>query len=560
MGLILPAALGLSALAIPIIIFYMLRLRRQPVQISSLMLWQRVLQDQAANAPWQRVRRNLLLLLQLLILALLVLALARPFRTVEANVQGNIILLLDASASMQATDLPPNRLEAAKSEAAAIIRALRPGDTVSLISVEAVPRPIIVAEAGLERNSLLSAIDNIAPTDQPANWEAALALAAANAASQPNATIVILSDGAIPADLPPLPAPVRWLPIGTGVNNQAITALATRESRVGPQLFTQLTNFADTPADVLVEIRVDGLLFDARNLSLAPYPDGNTGLTFTNLPNDAGLIEAQLNHSDHFALDNAAWTTRQKTDGRILLVSRGNLFLERAFSLIPGLSVAQINPENYPTEETFGLIIFDRTVPDALPDGNLLFIAPPQSTSLFNVRGVISNTAQAGRLRSEHPVMAFVDFSTLHVAQAQAVEPEPWAVTLLNSQGGPLISAGEENNRRVAVISFDLLKSDLPLQIDFPILVANLTNWFLDQPLPNPTATNQADDPRPPNLLNFDESNIRPNQNQILGSESETDLAEDQLLGQQEFWWLLAGLALVILIWEWHVYWRGGGA
>ena len=209
MGLILPTALGLIALAIPIIIFYMLRLRRQPAQISSLLLWQRVLQDHVANAPWQRMRRNLLLLLQLLILALLVLALARPFRTVEAKVQGNVILLLDASASMQATDVAPNRLEAAKAEALNIVRTLRPDDTVSLIVVEAVPRPLMVAEGTPDRSALEEAIHNVQPTNTLANWETAIALAAASAVSQANSTVVILSDGAIPTDLPVLPAPVR---------------------------------------------------------------------------------------------------------------------------------------------------------------------------------------------------------------------------------------------------------------------------------------------------------------------------------------------------------------
>jgi 4-hydroxybenzoate polyprenyltransferase len=71
MGFINPAALGLFLLSIPIVIFYMLRLKRQPMKVSSLLLWQRVLQDQQANAPWQKLRRNLLLLLQLLLLALL---------------------------------------------------------------------------------------------------------------------------------------------------------------------------------------------------------------------------------------------------------------------------------------------------------------------------------------------------------------------------------------------------------------------------------------------------------------------------------------------------------
>jgi hypothetical protein len=544
-------------LAIPIIIFYMLRLRRQPMQISSLLLWQRVLDDQTANAPWQRVRRNLLLLLQLLILALLVLALARPFRNVEARVQGNIILLLDTSASMQATDIAPSRLEAAKSEALSIVRALRPSDTVSLIAVEAVPRPLVAAEVGLDRTILEDAITAITPTDTPANWEPALALAAASAAAQPNSTIVILSDGAIPADLPPLPAPVQWLPIGTGSDNQAIVALAARESRSGPQLFAQLVNYADTPAEVLLEIRVDGQLFDARNVSLPPYPNGSQSLTFTDLPASTDLIEAELDQADDLRLDNLAWTRRQQTEGRILLVSQGNLFLERAFSLIPGLSVAQILPENYPTEQPFNLTIFDRVVPEMLPETNALYIAPPQSTALFTVNGVFSNTLQSGSPRSDHPVMAFLDFANLHVAQAQAVQPPPWAITLLNSRGGPLLIAGERDGQRTAIITFDLRKSDLPLQIDFPILIANLTQWFFDQPTSQLTET--ADTPDQPNLLNRTESDIRPNQAQIQGSNPTTANGEaEQAPGQQEFWWLLAALALLVLGWEWYVYWRGG--
>jgi hypothetical protein len=555
LGLILPTALALSALAIPIIIFYMLRLRRQPAKISSLLLWQRVLEDQTANAPWQRVRRNLLLLLQLLILALLVLALARPFRTVEARVQGNIILLIDASASMQATDVSPSRLERAKAEALSIVRALRPDDTVSLIAVEAAPRPLLTAEAGLERNTLEAAIRGIEAAGTAANWEPALALAAASAASQPNSTVVIVSDGAIPADLPPLPSPVQWIPVGEGSNNRGIVALAAREGREGPQLFVQVTNYAGETVEALVEIQVDGQLFDARNVELASYPNGTEGLAFTNLPQTATVIEARLNQTDDFLPDNAAWTQRRQTGGRVLLVSRGNLFLERAFSLIPGLSVAQISPDNYPTEGTFDLTIFDRATPDTVPDGNLLFIAPPDPTSLFSVRGPFTNTLQTGRPQTDHPILNFVDFANLHISQAQAVDPPPWSATLLNSQGGPLIIAGEADERRVAIITFDLLKSDLPLQIDFPILISNLTNWFLNQPAGQPL--NQLAD-LPTNLLDSDESNIRPNQAQIQGT-NQGQTEETRPIGQQEFWWLLAVLALIVLAWEWVVYWRGGG-
>src|SRR5574341_1136278 len=105
MSFLTPLALIGGLIAIPIILLYMLRLRRREVVVSSTYLWRQVVQDQEANTPWQRLRRNLLLLLQLLILALLLIALARPFMTVQVVSSGQTALLLDASASMNATDL-----------------------------------------------------------------------------------------------------------------------------------------------------------------------------------------------------------------------------------------------------------------------------------------------------------------------------------------------------------------------------------------------------------------------------------------------------------------------
>src|SRR5512140_454513 len=120
MSFIAPAALLLGLIAVPILLLYMLRLRRREVQVSSTMLWQQLLRDREANAPWQRLRRNLLLLLQLLILAALIIALARPFITVPTVTTGRIAVLIDASASMNATDVQPSRFEVAKQQAASI--------------------------------------------------------------------------------------------------------------------------------------------------------------------------------------------------------------------------------------------------------------------------------------------------------------------------------------------------------------------------------------------------------------------------------------------------------
>src|SRR5512137_2507772 len=117
MNFLAPLAFLLAALLPVIIVMYLLRLRRTEHVVSSVYLWRRIVRDVEANAPWQRLRRNLLLILQLLFLATLIFALARPFTWVEGIAGQAAILILDASASMSATDVTPSRLEAAKDQA-----------------------------------------------------------------------------------------------------------------------------------------------------------------------------------------------------------------------------------------------------------------------------------------------------------------------------------------------------------------------------------------------------------------------------------------------------------
>src|SRR6187551_1537704 len=100
----------------------MLRLRRPERDVSSTFLWQHLVRDVEANAPWQRLRRSLLLLLQLLCALLLVAALVRP-----AALAHDLVLVVDASASMSATDVPLDRLDAARRAATDALGGLPAG-------------------------------------------------------------------------------------------------------------------------------------------------------------------------------------------------------------------------------------------------------------------------------------------------------------------------------------------------------------------------------------------------------------------------------------------------
>jgi len=170
MGLLVPIALSVAGLSLPILFFYVLKLRRPEQVVSSTMLWQQVLRDQQANAPWQRLRRNLLLLLQLLLLFLLVLALARPYSEISTLSQGNAVVLLDASASMQATDVRPSRFEVARDRARQLVDGLGPNDTMTLIAVADVPR--VLASVTNDRAVLRQALAEAQVSNTEADWEA----------------------------------------------------------------------------------------------------------------------------------------------------------------------------------------------------------------------------------------------------------------------------------------------------------------------------------------------------------------------------------------------------
>src|SRR5687767_4558266 len=219
MQFLTPAMLGLAAISVPIIILYMLRLRRREVTVSSTMLWQRLMQDREANAPWQRLRRNLLLLLQLLILAALVFALARPFLPVPTVAAGSVALLIDASASMNTVDQPggTTRFEAAQATARELANELAADQVMTVIAVGAVPQ--VLTPPTNDRAALREAINRAEPTAATADWEAALALGAASIAGHDEMALVVLSDGGLPEQLPALPAEVRYVRIGRDTEN-----------------------------------------------------------------------------------------------------------------------------------------------------------------------------------------------------------------------------------------------------------------------------------------------------------------------------------------------------
>lgn len=622
MNFLAPLAFALVALLPIIVALYFLKLRRTEQRVSSTYLWKTLVRDTAANAPWQRLKPNLLLLLQLLFLIALIAALARPFVWGSTAASSHLILVLDTSASMRATDAPPTRLAQAIVQARRLIENLPDGARVTVIDAGASVR--VPVSGAADKAAAFRAVEALQAGPGGTDMGSALTLAATIAENEPEAELVLLSDGhfTLPENIA-VPSRAQFISIGSGRNNQAFGSFTVASQGGGKALsaFVQLLNFSDqTTTRRLVLRNEKGQLVTARDVVFEP--NKAQVITLTDLPPEAESFMAQLEGADFLATDDSAWAVvplRDRAEVRVL--TSGNRFLETALALLPGIQVTTIKPTDALTATTTAnlppaLTILDSTIPTGtLPAGNLLFIAPPQATDYFSVTGRIEAPVPLS-VSADDPLTRYVDLRDVAIQDAVRIFLPPWgrAVLVERTTGAPLLIVGEADGRRVGILGFDLRHSDLPLRVAFPLLMANLVDTLIpggaagiprnvepNRPLtiavaPETTAvlvrapngnettltvqkgralfegttqtgayivsTRDAQGQTAPlgrfavNAFNPNESNISPRANLQLGN-SDTPTNIELPRARSEWWTPLAWLALIVLVGEWLLAYRG---
>jgi Ca-activated chloride channel family protein len=479
-----PLAL-LGLLFIPAVLaMYLLKLRRDERPVSSTLLWQRLVADVEANAPWQRLRRSLLLLLQLLLVAVLAVLAARPFMERTAGLARDLVLVIDTSASMAAVDIPPSRIEAAKAAAIDALRDLPAGGQVSVIAAGRTARVVINGTTDLGR--VRAAIESVEASPAVGDLDDALRLADALASRSTDAEILVATDAALAArPTSHVEHRIRVLQVGRDRTNQAIVALAVRTapSGVTRSVFVSVANLDIEAASRRLEVWGDGILLEARDLFMDPQT--RSEVIIDDVPGTVGVVEVRLNGAsgDLLAADDRAWAIVPPDRlRRILLVSPGDPYLETALTYLPNVELYGVAPDAYGPEthpELFDLIVFEGSLPATLPETAVLAIAPGSSSTLGEVSGSFTDPA-IGSLDPAEPILRYVDLTTTHIGQAVKLTLPDWARTIIPGPGGaPLLYTGTFGGHPTAVMAFEPRRSDLPLQVAFPILMANLAGELL---------------------------------------------------------------------------------
>ena len=484
-----PAAWTAIALVPPAIFaLYFLRLRREPLEVPSTYLWTKVIEDLHVNSLWQKLRRNLLLLLQLLLVGLAILALLRPGWQGDSLSGRQFIFLIDRSASMSTADVDAGtRLAAAKRRAGDLIDEMDSDMSAMIIAFD--DRPDVIQEFTSNRRRLHEALDRVEPSSSSTDIRGALELAAGFAnpqrqtaadddkgttsvapADQQRVPVYILSDGRFAAvenfALGNLEA--KYLPIGSAeTGNLAITAFNARRNDLRPeqrQAFVQLVNLSGADQSIGVSLLLDGKLRDAAEIKLPAGDAGGATFNLGDIP--AGKLEARLdppaNFIDKMTIDNRGYAVLDKQQtARVLLVSPGNRALELGLNTERVRRIAKVEtltpdalakPDVQQTlrSEAYDLVIFDQCAPakaDQMPLANTLFIGrfPPLDNWAAAQAG--ASPPPASEAGDEAKAAKTDDSKSVAADQAPATVVDPQIIDWQRSH--PLLDLVELGNVRI---------------------------------------------------------------------------------------------------------------
>ena len=480
MNFLAPAAFAFAAAIPVVIVFYLLKRKRVVKLISSTLLWQKFLAETQANAPFQRLRHNWLLLLQILMLLLAVFALSRPYFTGTAKSSRLRVLILDASASMQAIDVKPSRFEQARAEALKWVDGLKDND--QMVVLVAAANTEVKQSATSDKGALRRAIESSRATDSPTRMREALQLAETLVKNQPDAAnpeIHLFSDGAIPslAEFENKNLPLIYHRVGERANNLGIASLDVRANPDNPAqraIFTSVVNPSTNTQITDIELRFGDDVVETKSI-IATGTNTLPIVFLASQPRD-GIFTVKLGGADDLAADNqASVVSILPRPVKVLLVTRGNRFLEKAIRPVPNvqLTIAAVLADDAPG---YDIVVLDDVTPVVWPKGSVLAIHV-NFTNLFPEVGHADAPAIVD-WKNTHPLLRFVSFDNVFINESLAVKAPRWGVSIVDSTVTPLVIAGEIERKRVVWVGFDTMQTTWPLRISFPIFIQNALEWL----------------------------------------------------------------------------------
>jgi len=543
--------LGLTAL-IPVIALYFLKLKREHRTVPSTLLWKKVIDDMQVNSPFQRLKYSLLLILQLLMIALLGFALARPYLNFSGASGSKTVLLIDTSASMGTKDeggaKTLTRLQAAVTDAEKRIDDMRAQDEMLILAFDRDVRQL--SKFTSDRALLKSVLAELKPNDLPTRAGEAIETAMSLCEGHRDIRVLVLSDGCFgnlklmrdveetvtgnvedKGSQANLGTPLerlsrklsnfRFVSYGdeesdnVGITQidartrpvKTVGADGQRGDAVETQVFVMVENFSSEERDIVLGLSTTSQRFPPKVIHLkgrALKVEGLGGNAPTNtseasrsvevfkLPlGSSGVVTATIDSpKDRLSVDNTAYCVIGSSEGiKLLLVSKGNYFLEKALGSMRGITVTTMQPDDFQKQwdqkaqqsvEAYDGCIFEGVAPISWTEGGALFMGsmPPLPGYAKAEKGLEWPTVVDWDV--SHPTMRYVNFGNVTVAKAQAWTVPKTTRVIVEGTGGPLAVAAETDRLRAIGLSFDVFSSDWAYRPSLPLFLRNVIPWIAE--------------------------------------------------------------------------------
>lgn len=466
-----PMALWFLILIPILILLYILKQRFEERQVPSLYLWHQVLMDTEATSPFQMLKNNILLFIQLLILLLGILALSNPFLQLKNWEYQNVIIVIDTSGSMSGIGEKEVKLEEAKKKAEDLVDSLAYGSKITLIT--AANRCKVEISNSQDKKEVITKIKSIEATNSQGNIDDAYSLAKAIADQYESYKVTYFSDKAV--EFKELNAELIYMK--SNQDNVSLDYIADSLHGDKLKILVRATNRGKNHRNSEICLYGEDELLSVKDVDLSP---GETKtIYFDNVSRNKQYIYAEITEKDALIEDNVIYEVIKQKDARkILLASEKNVFLEKVLSAMKDVELYKTIPGDIP-EDQFDLYIFDGNIPDMLPtEGNLLFINPDKNNKFFKV----DSEVQGGKVEIvNHGVTRYIEKADFIIARFRVLQTPYWANPLMMLKEKNVAFLGEQNGQKIGAVGFDFHNSDFPLTTEFPIFINNLVSYLVDR-------------------------------------------------------------------------------
>jgi len=486
-----PKGLWLLTAIVPLVVLYILKIKRERMKIPSTWLWTEARRDLLAKHPFKRLVPELPLFLQLLALIGLSLALARPALRGGRLTGDHVAIVIDTSASMgtsaKGTDgKKTTRMALAIEAAKNAIDNMEPG--ADAIIIEGARDAKVISPLDRDARRLKASLAQVGVREIEGDLSAAVGLAADRLRSLGGKRrVLVITDGALASDSPLAASgmDLQVVTVGEPVDNLGIIRIDVRAG-VDPvtkhdqvQAFAMLKNYGASAREAYVTATIEGKKDPAasRKLLVAPSEKAAVVLAFEPGPLEYGKgLTIQVSPGDALPIDDVAYgRVPQSRKMPVAHATTEYSWIARALDADPDLDVQKLTPAQIGTVnvEPDSLVIVEGACPDNPPGLDVLVVNPPEGDCMGVSVGAKVDDPQITSWEQGDARLRFLTFDGVHVAKANPLK-SPGQAALVRAGQISLMADASTPGRTITIVGFDVGDSDWPLKASFVLFIRNV--------------------------------------------------------------------------------------